>query len=89
MCVCACSVVSDSFEIPETVAHQAPLPMEVFRQELWSGLPLPTPGDLHNPGIKPRSPALEVDSYQLNHKRSPHMMYSAYKLNTQGNTIRP
>ena len=58
MCVCACSVVSDSSEIPETVDHQAPLSMEVFRQELWSRLPLPTPGDLPNPGIKRESPAL-------------------------------
>ena len=36
--------------------------MEVFRQEYWSGLPCPPPGDLYNPGIKPRSPAFKVDS---------------------------
>ena len=35
---------------------------EFFRQEYWSGLPRPSPGDLHNPGIKPRSPALHADS---------------------------
>jgi len=36
--------------------------MGFFRQEYWSGLPFSSPGDLHNPGIKPRSPALQVDS---------------------------
>ena len=39
------------------VAHQAPLSMEFSRQEYWSGLPFPTPGDLPNPGIQPASPA--------------------------------
>ena len=47
---------------PWTVAHQAPLSMELSRLEYWSGLPLPTPGDLPNPGIEPRSPALQADS---------------------------
>ena len=37
---------------------QAPLPMEFPRQEYWSGLPFPSPGDLPDPGIKPTSPAL-------------------------------
>jgi len=36
--------------------------MEFFRQEYWSGLPFPPPGDLPDPGIKPRSPALQADS---------------------------
>ena len=36
--------------------------MEFFRQEYWSGLPFPFPGGLPNPGIKPRSPALQTDS---------------------------
>ena len=36
--------------------------MEFSRQEYWSGLPFPSPGDLPDPGIKPRSPALQVDS---------------------------
>ena len=43
------------FATPWTVAHQAPLSMEFFRQEYWSGLPFPTPGDLLDPGIKPMS----------------------------------
>ena len=47
---------------PWTVAHQAPLSMEFSRQEYWSGLPFPSPGDLPDPGIKSRSPALQADS---------------------------
>ena len=43
---------------PWTVAYQVPPSMEFSRQEYWSGLPLPSPGDLLNPGIKPRSPRL-------------------------------
>ena len=45
-----------------TVAHQAPLSMGSSRQEYGSGLLFPSPGDLPNPGIKPGSPALQVDS---------------------------
>ena len=44
------------FLAPWTVAHQAPLPMEFSRQEYWSGLPFPSPGNLPNPGIKSASP---------------------------------
>ena len=43
---------------PWTVAHQAPLSMRFPRQEYWSGLPIPSPGDLLNPGTEPISPAL-------------------------------
>ena len=46
------------FAIPWTVARQAPLSMGFSREEDWSGLPCPSPGDLPNPGIEPRSPAL-------------------------------
>ena len=45
-----------------TAAHQPPLSMGFSRQEYWSGLPFPSPGDLPDPGIKPRSPALQADS---------------------------
>ena len=45
------------FVTPWTVAHQAPLPMGFSRQESWSGLSLPPPEDLPDPGIKPTSPA--------------------------------
>ena len=44
------------------VAHQSPPFMEFARQEYWSGLPFPSPGDLPNPGVKPRSPALQADA---------------------------
>ena len=49
MCVCVC-------------VHQAPPPMGFSRQEYWSGVPFPSPGDLPNPGIEPRSPALQADA---------------------------
>ena len=45
-----------------TVAYQAPLSMGFSREEYWSGLPFPSPGDLPNPGIEPGSPALEADA---------------------------
>ena len=54
-CVHVCSVVLDSFVTPSTLAHQAPLPMGFSRQEYWSGLPFPSPGDLPDPGIEPAS----------------------------------
>ena len=47
-----------------TVDSQAPLSMGFSRQEYWSGLPLPSPGDLPDPGIQPGSPALQADSFQ-------------------------
>ena len=45
-----------------TVASQVPSSMGFSRQEYWSGLPFPSPGDLPDPGIKPRSPALQADA---------------------------
>ena len=45
-----------------TVAHQAPLSREFSRQENWSGLPIPSPGDLPDPGIEPGSAALQAES---------------------------
>ena len=44
------------FETPWTVAHQVPLSVGFSRQEHWSGLPCPPPGDLPDPGIQPESP---------------------------------
>ena len=46
------------FAMPGTVAHKAPLSLEFSRQEYWSGLPFPSPGDLPYPGIKPMSPVV-------------------------------
>ena len=50
------------FVIPLTVAIQAPLSMAFCRQEYWNGLPFPSPGELPNMGIKPRSPAWQADT---------------------------
>ena len=50
------------FATPWTVAHQAPWSMRFSRHEYQSGLPFPSPGDLPDPGIKPRSPALQADA---------------------------
>ena len=47
---------------PWTVACQVPLSLGFSRQEYWSGLPFPSPGDLPNPGVKPKSPSLQADS---------------------------
>ena len=66
---CACMLHSFShvrlFATLWTIAYQAPLSMGFSRQEYWSGLPRPPPGDLPNPGIEPTSlafPALQADS---------------------------
>ena len=53
-----------------TLAHHAPLSMGISRQQYWSGLPFPPPGDLPHPGIEPASPAspaLQADSLLLSH----------------------
>ena len=50
------------FAVPWTVAYQAPLSMEFSSQEYWSGFPFPSLGDLPDPGIEPRSPALQADT---------------------------
>ena len=55
------SAVSDSSATPWTVAHQAPLSTGYPRQEYWSGLPFPSPGDLSDPGIEPVSSELQID----------------------------
>ena len=54
-----------------TVAHHASLSMGFSRQESWSGLPFPPPGNLPDPRIEPVSPALQADSLLLSHKGSP------------------
>ena len=55
-----------------TVAHQAPLSIGFSRQEYWSGLPLPSPGDLPNPGIEPGSPTLQADVLASEPLGKPH-----------------
>ena len=60
------------FATPWTIARQAPLSMKFSRQDYWSGLPFLSPGDLPDPGIEPRSPAVQADSlYCLSHQQSP------------------
>ena len=61
-CVLSCFCHVQLFATPWIVAHRAPLSMEFCRQEHWSGLPFPSPGDLPNSGIELRSPILQADS---------------------------
>ena len=56
------SIVPNSLQTLQTVASQAPLSMEFSRQEYWSGLPFPSPGDLPDTGIEPGYPKLQADS---------------------------
>ena len=66
------SVVPNSLVTPWTVALQAPLSMRFPRQECWSGLPCPPPGDLPDPGFEPTSSALQADSLLLSHGEGPY-----------------
>ena len=61
------------FATPRTVAHQAPLSMGFPRQEYWSGLPFPSPGDLLDPGIEPRSPTLGGGFFITEPPRKPRL----------------
>ena len=57
----------------DCAACQAPLAKGFSRQEYWSGLPFPSPGDIPNPGIEPRSPALQEDSFPAQLPGKPYM----------------
>ena len=70
-CVCVLSRVWP-FANPWTLAPQASLSVAFSRQECWSELPFPSPGDLPNLGIKPRSPALQADSFPSKPPRKPN-----------------
>ena len=81
VCLCAhtlitqlCSTLCD----PIDLALQAPLSMEFSRQEYWSGLPIPSPGDLPDPMIKPRSPALQADSLSSEPPGKPQFVLLAF-----------
>ena len=76
-----CSVVSDSVT-PWTVARQAPLSMGFSRQESWSGLPFPSPGDLPGPGIKPTFPALAGRFFPTEPPGKPLLMKRRFALTT-------
>ena len=71
---------------PWTVARQAPLFMGFSRQECWSGWPFPSPGDLPNPGMKPKSPALQEDSLLTEPPGKPEGTHRAFS--PTGNTCR-
>ena len=68
------------FATPWTAAYQAPPSMGFSRQECWSGLPFPSPGNLLDPGIEPGSPALQVDSLPTSCEGSP-VTYLSYSIN--------
>ena len=71
------SVVSGLLVTPWTIACQAPLPMEFFRQAYWSEVPFYSPGDLPDPGIEPTSPVsptLQADSLPLSHRGNHYIM---------------
>ena len=83
LCCCAQYSVTYDSATPQTVARQAPLSMGLSRQEHWSGLPFPTPGDLPNPGIKPESlvsPALAGGFFST----EPPVMYTNVKIHRMG-----
>ena len=63
------------FATPWTVAYQAPQSMEFSRQEYWSGLPFPSPGDLPNPGIEPGSPTLQADTLPSEPPGKRHLVF--------------
>ena len=64
--------------MPWIVAWQAPLSMRFCRQEYWSGLPFPSPGDRPDPGIEPRSPALQADSLPTEAQGKSKMILCTY-----------
>ena len=70
------------------MAYQGPPSMGFSKQEYWSGLPFPSPGDLSNPGIEPRSPALQTDALLSEPLiiHLPKMQSSAYILLSKYNT---
>ena len=72
------------FATPWTVAYQASPSMGFSRQEYWSGLPFPSPGDLPDPGIEPRSPALEADALTSEPPgKPPHDLIASQRLYLQ------
>ena len=67
------------YATPWIVAHLALLSMDFSRQEYWSGLPFPSPGDLPDPGIEPRSPSLQTDSLPSEPPGKPFVYISHFK----------
>ena len=71
------------FATPWTLAYQAPPSMGFSRQEYWSGLPFPSPGDLPNPGIKPRSLTLQADALPSEPQEFAHRSTKTFSSVTQ------
>ena len=67
------------FATPQTVACQSPLFMGFSRQEYWSGLPFPSPGDVPDPGIEPWSPALQENSLPLSYREDLNCAHMFHK----------
>ena len=65
------------FAIPWTISYQAPPSMKFSRQEYWSGLPFPSPGDLPNQGLNPDLPHCRETLYRLSYQRSPQKRVNA------------
>ena len=72
---------------PWTIAHQALLFMGFSKQEYWSGLPFPPPGDLPDPGIKHASPALQADSLSTEPSGEVICIYKLYYISIIYNII--
>ena len=92
LCICVLSHFSlvQLFATLWTVVPQDPLSMGFSRQEHWSGLPCPSPGDLPDPGIEPTSPvplALQADSSPLSHREAQHWVLTAPSPRQTGHTV--
>ena len=74
-CLCYIFRCIQLLPTPQPVACQAPLSMGFSRQEYWSGLPFPSPRDLPDPGIEPRSSTLQADSFlTMSYEGSPNII---------------
>ena len=87
ICVCQSLSCVRLFVTSWTIAHQVPLFMEFFRQEFWRELPFPSPGDLPNLGIKPRSPIVQADSLLCEPPGKPLFITCYYALGTVMNSV--
>ena len=68
---------------PCTVDHKAPLSIGFSRQEYWSGLPFPSPGDLPDPGIESQSPTLQAHSLLSEAPGKPTIQYATFKFQSK------
>ena len=76
VCVCACMLFSQLCPTlcdPMDCSPPGSSVHAILQVRIWNGLPFPPPGDLPNPSIKPRSPALQADLYCLSHHGSPEI----------------